>query len=186
MTIKQLHEQFPFICKDELKYQVKVNYYKSEKGFLNKLSLINNDYKERSEKPDIVSMTIKIEWKKSRTWGYCPHAKYWVTYADGSGNWSRDKDYTASGCGYDKASTVIAQIFNDEFSGMLWRRRKIRKEVPYGISLTSYWFPHFDGGVGVSCYERIVEFLGGKWTHTAWGDTFDQYDIRIPTFTKKK
>ena len=60
---------------------------------------------ERSQKP-VKSITITIEWKKSRTWGMNPNANAQVEYKDGTYDTG---SASASGCGYDKESTVIRE-----------------------------------------------------------------------------
>lgn len=176
MNIRELRKAFPFITTDELKYAVKHNEYKTERGFLKRLAQINAKYEEKANRKDILSITIKIVWKRSSVWGSNPYAEYWVRYADGTTNYG--KGYTCSGCGYDKTSTVIAEIFNQEFSGMLYRKRHSRKKAPYGIRMDG-WFPSFSGGVGESCYGAISSFLGGHWKHVAWSDNFDQFEANF-------
>jgi hypothetical protein len=126
-------------------------------------------------------MTITIEWKKSSTWGNCPRAYASLQFADGS-YYTTDNNYYASGCGYDKESTVIASIFNDFLRYKLWQREdKDNTDKPYGISLNYDYSPYFDGGIGTSCYYSISEFIGGEFKHIASGKTFDVY-----TFTTKE
>ena len=141
--------------------------------------------------PNVKSMIITIEWKKSRTWGANPHASAEIFFTDptagpwGTGFFRTDKDYTCSGCGYDKESTVIAQIFNEFMKSKLWNLgiEKLRGgngsgdkvTAPYGIHLYSENRPHFGGGIGTGCYYRIAEYLGGKFEHVASGKSFDVY-----------
>ena len=42
---------------------------------------------------------IAIVWRHSRTWGLCPRLE-----------WGREKIAYANGCGYDKLSTVLADV----------------------------------------------------------------------------
>lgn len=141
--------------------------------------------------PNVKSMVITIEWSKSRTWGANPHASAEIFFTDPKGGpWQTgffrtDKNYTCSGCGYDKESTVIAQLFNEFMKNKLWSLgiEKLRGgngsgdkgAAPYGIHLYSDNRPHFGGGIGTSCYYRIAEYLGGKFEHIASGKTFDVY-----------
>lgn len=141
--------------------------------------------------PNVKEMIITIEWRKSRTWGSNPSASAQITFHDnkagdfGTGFFRTDKNYTCSGCGYDKESTVIAQIFNDFMKSKLWAMpvEKLRGGngsgdkggAPCGIHLYSDNRPHFGGGIGTSCYYRIAEYLGGKFEHIASGKTFDVY-----------
>ena len=73
-SVTDLSHEFLFITKDELKYRRLYNKYKTKKGFLNSLVRVNDNYKQRSEKPDVHILEIELEWKNSRTWGYCPVA----------------------------------------------------------------------------------------------------------------
>lgn len=130
--------------------------------------------------PSVRSILITIEWKKSRTWGSNPHAKAEVTYkSNTAGEWEtgfyRKDGYTCSGCGYDKESTVIADIFNEFMKYKLWQVTGGAKDsFPYG----AYICPNhvsYSGGIGTSCYYNIAEAIGGKFEHIASGKTFDVY-----------
>jgi hypothetical protein len=139
---------------------------------------------EKEQRP-VKRMTITIYWKKSRTWGMNPHADVHVEHHDG--RLSRGDGFTCSGCGYDKESTVVAEIFNRYFKYELWRKdapndKQKRGEgeegVPYGISAGVYeGIPYvgFSGGVGMSCYYRIAAYMGGELTHVASTNTVDVY-----------
>jgi hypothetical protein len=126
---------------------------------------------EKSQKP-VKSFTITIEWKQSRTWGANPHASAQVIYQDGT--CGHTDDFSCSGCGYDKESTVIADIFN---SLMKYRLHEIgaTKEHPYGVYLRDDYMS-FNGGVGTSCYYAIAEFIGGTFKNMASGKTFDVFE----------
>lgn len=136
--------------------------------------------------PEVKSITISIEWKKSRMWGYNPHAMAEVTFNDkNSGEWRtgfyRKDGYTCSGYGYDKESTVIAEIFNDFLKYKLYRElipvdtwlNGEKGKLPYGIYLGNY--RSFAGGIGTDCYYRIAEAIGGKFEKVASGKSFDVY-----------
>ena len=143
---------------------------------------------------EVKEITITIEWKHSRTWGNCPRATAAITYKDktageyGTGFYRTDEGkYYASGCGYDKESTVIAEIFNDFLKYKLWQKTpeqlkraeydykwKEENRAPYGI-YSGENYRHFDGGIGVNCYKHISEYIGGKFENVASGKTFDVY-----------
>jgi hypothetical protein len=137
---------------------------------------------EKNQKP-VKSITISIEWKKSRTWGANPHAEAAVYFHDGTTE--RRDGYTCSGCGYDKESTVIAEIFNEFMKYKLWNLSAEAIKggqgsmdsgpAPYGINNYSPSSRSFGGGIGTSCYYRIAEYLGGKFENVASGKTFDVY-----------
>lgn len=173
-SIKELKKQFTFICEEQLKYEKGHNNYKTVAGFLRFLNKINEENKQRAERPDVKTIKIKIEWRRSSLYGYNPHARYWCTFADGTTKYG---EHTCSGCGYDKASTVVSKVFNDCCTGMLWKKRHSKKELPYGVRFS--WKPYFEGGIGVECYRSICAFLSkkGQLNHVAWSETFDQYEI---------
>jgi len=140
---------------------------------------------------EVSSMTITIEWVKSKTWGMNPHAGVRVSYKDGKSEY-RD-GYSCSGCGYDKQSTVIADIFNDFLRYKLYQLHKWEDSIngektsyPYGVyyyngdigkKLESGYIskPTFNGGVGTSCYYKIAEFIGGEFKNLSSGKSFDVF-----------
>jgi hypothetical protein len=149
---------------------------------------------EKNQKP-VRSIVISIEWKKSRVWSANPHASADVRYQDGTCT-QRD-GYTCSGCGYDKESTVIAEIFNDFLRYKLWEKKPALLETgaPYGIRRgKEYTSPEgnyyhgetrsYSGGVGTSCYNQIAAFIGGVFRQVACGKTFDVYEYQDIEGTK--
>lgn len=132
-------------------------------------------WEEVQSQPDVVSVTINVDWKPSATWGLNPTATGQFTYADGT-----HAVYTAkaSGCGYDKHSTVVAEVMTKGAQGHLDRilanPRNKNKEVPYGIHVSQGIFPSgFSGGVGMNCYRDIGEFLNGTFKDVVSGKTYD-------------
>ena len=145
---------------------------------------------EKNQSP-VKEMTITIEWKKSRTWGANPHCQGAVEFHNG--RFKRSPIYTASGCGYDKISTVVADVFNAYMKYKLWDKsieqceradynwKKVKK-APYGIHAGIYKnndlpieYRHFDGGIGISCYTAISEFIGGTFENVASGNMFNVF-----------
>jgi hypothetical protein len=124
---------------------------------------------ERAQ-PRVASLTISVEWKKSRTWGHNPHASVRVLFADGTSTY-RD-GFTCSGCGYDKASTVVGEVFDTFLRYKLWEERG--GTAPYGL-YQSPLYRSFGHGIGMSCYPSIAEFIGGAFETVASGDSFDVY-----------
>src|SRR5687768_756260 len=94
---------------------------------------------EKNQK-EVESITISIEWKRSRMWGHNPQCNAEIRHKDGSFSTAYA---TCSGCGYDKESTVIADIFNGFLKYKLWqlhkerfansRPTKVKNPLPYGI-----------------------------------------------------
>jgi hypothetical protein len=135
--------------------------------------------RQKNQNP-VKELTITIEWVKSKMWGYNPNAEVKVEFHNKT--FERKNGYRASGCGYDKESTVIAAIFNDFLLYKLWREPRPfegwlngkKTDKPYGVS----WgkdYRGYAGGVGTNCYFRISEFIGGKFEKVASGRTFDVY-----------
>lgn len=139
---------------------------------------------EKNQNP-VKSIIINIEWKKSRMWGYNPRCEAKVEYQDGTGGYS--PTYTCSGGGYDKESTVIADVFNTYLKYRLWQKAKDFRynqenhSYPYGIYLPRKDYNHvsFQGGVGTNCYYSISKFIGGKFEHISGGKTFDVYKFTM-------
>ena len=178
ISMKELKKMFPFMTEEELEHDMANNEWIKLEKFLQQERKINEDYKVRAERPDVVRLEISVEWHKSRTWGNCPTARFHCQFADGT---YKSGSESCSGCGYDKESTVVATIYNQVLSGMLWRKRNSKKKTPYGINRGKGWyFPSFEGGVGMSCYFSITEFLGGKLERTASGSTYDNYVASFP------
>lgn len=128
----------------------------------------------------IKNMTITIEWKKSRTWGANPHAEIKGQYIDGT--FFRDDGFSCSGCGYDKASTVLSQIFNKYLRYKLIATAKSKKKkeaFPYGAYFRKDSLPSFEYGVGVSCYQNMTKALGGKFQYITSTNTLDVYYIEF-------
>lgn len=136
---------------------------------------------EKAQKP-VKCLTITVEWRKSRMWGSNPTASGRIEYADGT--FGRTKDAHASGYGYDKESTVIADVFNQCLRGRLWTLTDDRVRggngsgdsgpAPYGISVYA-GRRRFSGGIGTGCYYGICEYLGGRFDRIAGGKSFDVY-----------
>lgn len=123
---------------------------------------------EKNQK-EVSKISISIEWKKSRMWGYNPTAEAVIFHKDNTRSYITAK---CSGCGYDKESTVIADIFNASLKYKL--HQPLKTEKPYGIYLDNH--VHYSGGIGTDCYYKISEAIGGKFKKVASGKTFDVYD----------
>jgi len=139
---------------------------------------------EVKTQPKLESLTITIEWKKSRMWGMNPHATGEAITQDGFRLVGTAK---ASGCGYCKRSTVIADLFNQFLRHKLYDKKVLARlavKKPYGISLPNdgqKWLPTFDGGIGEGCYRQISEAIGGTWeliTHTDSVEVYQYKEIK--------
>lgn len=127
---------------------------------------------------DLKFIYINVEWSKSRTWGAIPHAEIRTNAGTYTG--------TASGCGYDKQSAAIAEALNKspEIMRALYELKEKHPTAPhrdlFGYGSGYDILPYFEGGVGVSCFESILNQCGFTLTACNSGKMFDCYQ-----FTKK-
>lgn len=109
----------------------------------------------------------EIDWRRSATWGANPGGCY--------RNGFKYQEYKGiGGCGYDKLSTLTAQMFNEDVNLMSYifnycekhaiNKDNIQKKLGYGISIFN-GVVHFDGGVGVECHISILKKLGFNVWH---------------------
>lgn len=178
LSKKQVNEykkQFVHISENAIKDSARN--YKTTRGLLNALQTKNENAKNEHEKPLPVDIVITVTWNKNRFWGMNPTAS--VSWTDENGAFhSSENCGHASGCGYDKLTAAIAEALNANFKNLLYKnRRRNLKNKPYGLCYYAGSFPQFEGGVGISCYPRIFDFLGYKWTETANGKTFNVFHI---------
>lgn len=139
----------------------------------------------------LIDCKISMEWKRSKMWGSNPTAECWYSYTDKDGD--RCSNYVTSGsisgCGYDKGSTAVAQCLNqinEVLKPLYSKKDKAHKPAQneneanralFGYGSGYGILPSIEGGVGVSCYPRIFEAIGYKFTTQASGKTFDVYTI---------
>lgn len=134
-------------------------------------------------------LILTIEWKKSYMWGSNPK---------GFDNYGHETT-SIGGCNYDKLSIATAELLNQNLSILkvmfalkdkeLSNRKPTYKEQNgqetteerginhflYGYGSGYSLLPHFEGGVGVSCHERIINKIGLHWediTNTSNTDVF--------------
>lgn len=155
-----------------LKYTSKRIQRKYEKELQKKIETI--EACEIAEMPETIS--VLVEWKKSNIWGSNPHATVKIGNAEFKG--------FASGCGYDKMSTAVAEAFNQSN-----RMKKILLEtkeaalqagetggngnlIGYGTGYGA--LPYFEYGVGINCFIGILQRAGYK-CNTTWTDSIDSY-----------
>lgn len=131
-------------------------------------------------------LIITLEWKKSYMWGLNPRS---------STNYGFEGT-SIGGCGYCKTSTATAEALNSykPLMKMLYLRKekelkKFLKDNPdknnknnfnrevlgYGSGYSI--LPHFEGGVGVSSHQNIIEGLGLEWKNITFTDHTNVYMI---------
>lgn len=121
-------------------------------------------------------IVIRVEWKKSSVWGYNPHAEI----TDGYIRWFG----SASGCGYDKQTTAIAEAANQSNRILKILADKKERELQAGKTgenrdLIGYGsgynaIPKFEGGVGIESYRVLFENCGYEWKDYS-GEKYDLY-----------
>lgn len=163
MTAKKIES---FICNDT---------HKTANGLLNALKAENDKICKTFTGAKVAFMSVTIDWRKNRTWGWCPSLHAYILFEDGT---EKEYDSYASGCGYDKGSTVLADLFNFACKPN-WYAHRRRAKKPYGIYTNDFgmWF---EGGIGVNCYYSIAEYLSGKMVHEVEAPNYDRF-----TFTFK-
>lgn len=125
----------------------------------------------------IENITITVDWKRSKTWGMNPNAESFV-YGLGT-----LKSGSVSGCGYDKLSTAVANVLNQipQFLQLMYvvKNKNCKKSNRECLGYGSGYgiLPAFEGGVGVSCYDRIFTNIGYKFETVSSGKTFDVFSI---------
>lgn len=147
----------------------------NQKELENKIKHIREVY----EQEEIKEITINVEWARNRTWGMNPTAVVWTSYAGRT-------EGRASGCGYDKESSAIAQALNknknilkllyDYKEKELEAGNQANNETLFGYGSGYGVLPYFEGGVGVNSHIRIFENLGFKVKQTH-GKLSDSYII---------
>lgn len=165
-----------FISKKELKdYLLKRLDLLTEK----KISDFEKELKFNNDLPVLDSFTINVEWKKSAMWGSNPTAE---AYVNGIGHLSSG---SIGGCGYDKCSTAVARILNEipqlkklmcELKNKTSNYKKSNREL-FGYGSGYGVIPSFEGGVGVSCYDRIFNSIGYKFETVSSGKMFNVYKV---------
>ena len=136
------------------------------------------------KQPKPYRIEIGIEWSKSRTWGNCPTLTARIHYETKEKGFYCDTFTShASGYGYEKESSVLADLFNHCLKGALYAVKKWEGH-PYGVreyETEQGARRYFEGGVGVSCYlsspyrDGIDDFIGGHLEQTASGQHFTAY-----------
>lgn len=113
----------------------------------------------------------RVEWHKSRTWGYNPSVEAWTSgsYYDTG---------RASGCGYCKESAAIGKALADSLSLQRFIIENLSKlKDEYGIE-TRFGIAHLSiGGKGVSTLLNIFRNVKGWTINEMHGKSFDGYRI---------
>lgn len=142
--------------KEIIKNQIIKDY---EKRLVKNLKRINTI---KNANNNIELITINVNWVKNPTWGYNPHATIYTNNGDTT-------EGKASGCGYDKESTAIAEALNknNDILKLLYtaKNKKMTLKNTNNHDLLGYGsgsgvLPYFEGAVGVNSLLTIFRKLG--------------------------
>lgn len=127
----------------------------------------------------VESITIRVDWKRSSVWGYNPTARVDIY---GSNGWNHATD-SASGYGYDKRSAAVGgalssmpemlKILCDMKEKYMDEHPENEKYIEYGTGHGA--IPCFKGGVGFSCFARILKKAGFKPVVMDEGGKYSDY-----------
>lgn len=143
-------------AKEKIKNKIIKEYEKRINKDLTKIETI------QKANENITSINISINWVKSPTWGYNPHA----TTTTSNGDITEGR---ASGCGYDKESAAIAEALNQNNDVLkllyIYKNKKMTLKNNKSHDILGYGsgygvLPYFEGGVGSSSLMHIFKRLG--------------------------
>lgn len=110
--------------------------------------------------PKMESVHCCVEWKRSKMWGWNPHATVRI-----NGKTYRSH---ASGCGYDKLSSAIASAMQEcpSCRRFIFENCKNEKAIKCYPFSWKYGLPSFSfGGCGFSCLVTYIKACGWKNQH---------------------
>ena len=118
----------------------KIMIAKIEKDFTKDLEKRLNQIKNLKQNDFVRFAKCEIDWRRSNTWGWCPAGCY--------RNGFKYQEYrSVTGCGYDKLSTLTAQMFNEDVNLMAYimqyvekhaiNKDNIRNKLGYGIGISN-------------------------------------------------
>lgn len=160
--------------------QKKIIIEKIKKEQADKLARFLEECDQIANAQECEYIKISVNWAKSATWGWNPHAELWTN----------DGYYTgrASGCGYDKLSAATAEALNksksvlkllyNKYEQALRKNKNATKRDVLGYG-SGYSKPYFEGGVGYSSHWSIFKNLGAKINTHQEGKTWDCMEIRF-------
>lgn len=145
----------------------KIMIAKIEKDFTKELNQQLDKIKSIKASQRINSARCEIDWVKNRTWGNCPEGCY-------HNGFKYQEFKSVTGYGYDKLSTLTANMFNSDNNLIALvmdyiethhiNKDNIEDKLDYGIKIYD-GMPYFSHGVGIDCHKRILLKLGFKVQH---------------------
>lgn len=166
---KKIDKYITFKKFDSMELSEKKNYLKGsikeyfKKDIINIFDDITHLISPKIEK--LKSITIKTDWKKSRTWDNCPRSEVFINNVFVCSVYS-------SGCGYCKLSTnysnglnrsiifksaIIKRILNDKNFNL-----NNKDWLPYGLYIEKFGIFAYFGDYGKTTSKNIIEYCGLK------------------------
>lgn len=140
---------------------------KLEKDFSKELNKQLDKIKSIKASLHVNFARCEIDWVRNRTWGYCPKGCY-------RNGFKYQEFKSIIGYGFDKLSTLTADMFNSDNNLMAFvmdyiekhhiNKDNIENKLDYGIKIYD-GMPYFSHGVGIDCHKRILSKLGFKVQH---------------------
>jgi hypothetical protein len=132
---------------------------------------------------EIKRIIVATDWRRGSMQANQCRAEIKVTYADYCTEVFESE--RTGGCGYDKESTAIADAFNRinallkelalKASEAIEQGKEYGEYIGYGCGYST--LPYFEGGVGFSSQEKILNSLGYKMNHLHWTKKSDIYEF---------
>ncbi len=76
ISMKDRKKMFQYMTEEELERDMQNNEWIKLEKFLEQERKKNEGYRQKAEMPDVKRLRIHVRWKRSRTWGNCPHAHF--------------------------------------------------------------------------------------------------------------
>jgi hypothetical protein len=131
---------------------------------------------QRTQKP-VSRINVSIVWRKS-VYGWSPRAAATLIYTDNTTKHTGSV-YYAGGCGYDKISTVLADVLSDSILYRIHQKMDAGGAViPYGVYEHKGRYT-IGGGYGLGTVKTIVEWLDGSMEHLVNEKTFDFFSLNF-------
>ena len=143
-----------------------------EKSLPKEIGMWTRRLEDADKAGKLVEINIRVEWTRSRMYGYNPHAFAYLRYEDEEyGTMTAMGEARASGCGYDKRSAAVCEALSfcrRENDG--GRASLDRFVIEHGENLWNVYavdrtpIPHFSfAGKGMGTFTRLFKKIGSRF-----------------------
>ncbi len=141
--------------------------------------------------PELAFCSVSVEWVRSSTWGYNPHAEAHTnngTFCGSASGYGYDKESAAIADAFNRSDSVLKALFTLKENGLRAGQTDESRTTCTGRTngtICGYGagygaIPYFEGGVGSSCFWSILEKCGYT-VHASHGKHSDFYQIEKET-----